>query len=151
MRRGRQPLTQNRLDMSNEVAGPAFGAMLRRVRLEANFSQEMLAERARMSIDAISALERGTRRSPQRQTLALLVDALQIDGAARQDFQAAAARPVAPRRHADAPPPAPPPVKRNHNLPFALTSFIGRAKECAALADRLRLERLLTLVGTGGV
>jgi predicted ATPase/DNA-binding XRE family transcriptional regulator len=125
--------------------------MLRRFRLEANLSQELLAERARMSIDAISALERGTRRSPQRQTLALLIEALQIDGMARHDFEAAAARPVVPRQRADDTPPAPPPVKRNHNLPFALTSFIGRTQECAALADRLRLERLLTLVGTGGV
>jgi predicted ATPase len=150
MRRGRQPLTQNRLDMSNEVAGPAFGAMLRRVRLEANFSQEMLAERARMSIDAISALERGTRRSPQRQTLALLIDALQIDGAARAEFEAAAARPVVPRRGPEKPA-APLPLKRNHNLTFPLTSFVGRAKERAELSDRLRRERLLTLAGTGGV
>jgi non-specific serine/threonine protein kinase len=137
--------------MASEGAGPAFGAMLRRFRLEANLSQEMLAERARMSIDAISALERGTRRSPQRQTLALLVDALKIDGAARAEFEAAAARPVAPRGRADEPAPAPPPVKRNHNLPFALTSFIGRTNERAALAERLERERLLTLVGTGGV
>lgn len=136
--------------MASELAGPPFGAMLRRFRLEANLSQELLAERARMSIDAISALERGTRRSPQRQTLALLIEALHIDGTARHDFEAAAARPVVPRQRADDAP-APPPVKRNHNLPFALTSFIGRTDECAALAERLRLERLLTLVGTGGV
>jgi len=137
--------------MASEIAGPAFGAMLRRFRLEANLSQELLAERARMSIDAISALERGTRRSPQRQTLALLIEALQIDGTARRDFEAAAARPVVPRQRAGDTPPAPPAVKRNHNLPFALTSFIGRTNDCAALADRLRRDRLLTLVGTGGV
>jgi predicted ATPase/transcriptional regulator with XRE-family HTH domain len=137
--------------MVSEVAGPAFGAMLRRLRLEANLSQELLAERARMSIDAISALERGTRRSPQRQTLALLIEALRIDGAARAEFVAAAARPATPRQKSDDRPPAPLPVKRNHNLPFALTSFIGRVDECAVLAERVQTERLLTLVGAGGV
>jgi predicted ATPase/transcriptional regulator with XRE-family HTH domain len=125
--------------------------MLRRLRLEQSLSQEVLAERARMSVDAISALERGTRRSPQRQTLALLIDALGIDGAARSEFEAAAARPVAPRSGPADTPSAPLAVKRNHNLPFALTSFIGRTKECALLAGRLSDERLLTLVGTGGV
>jgi predicted ATPase/transcriptional regulator with XRE-family HTH domain len=137
--------------MASEVMGPTFGAMLRRLRLEQSLSQEVLAERARMSVDAISALERGTRRSPQRQTLALLIDALGIDGAARREFEAAAARPVVPRSGPADAPPAPVAVKRNHNLPFALTSFIGRTKECATLAERLSVDRLLTLVGTGGV
>jgi predicted ATPase/transcriptional regulator with XRE-family HTH domain len=147
---GPGPQTQNASSMAGEVAGPAFGAILRRFRLDANLSQEQLAERARMSVDAISALERGTRRSPQRQTLALLVSALGIDGPARRDFEAAAARPAGPRLRA-VDKPAAPAVKRNHNLPFALTSFIGRTHECVALADRLRGERLLTLAGTGGV
>jgi predicted ATPase len=48
-------------------------------------------------------------------------------------------------------PASPPPLKSNHNLPFSLTSFIGRTKERAALSDRLQSERLLTLLGTGGV
>jgi non-specific serine/threonine protein kinase len=125
--------------------------MLRRYRLEAHLSQELLAERARMSIDAISALERGTRRSPQRQTLALLIDALHIDGAARREFEAAAARPVVLRVRSDEPAAHPPSVKRNHNLPFALTSFIGRTRECAVLGERVQSERLMTLLGTGGV
>jgi predicted ATPase/DNA-binding XRE family transcriptional regulator len=144
-------VTQNTVEMASEVMGPAFGAMLRRLRLEQSLSQEVLAERARMSVDAISALERGTRRSPQRQTLALLIDALGIDGAARREFEAAAARPVAPRGAPADTPAAPLPVKRNHNLPFALTSFIGRTRERALLAECLNGERLITLVGTGGV
>jgi predicted ATPase len=128
--------------------------MLRRLRLEAGLSQEALAERARMSVDAISALERGTRKSPQRQTLALLVDGLQLDAVTRAQFEAAAARPAVARRADVERAPAAAAtatLKRNHNLPFALTSFVGREAERAALVERLAAERLLTLAGTGGV
>jgi transcriptional regulator with XRE-family HTH domain len=138
--------------MASEVAGPAFGAMLRRLRLEADLSQELLAERARMSVDAISTLERGTRRSPQRQTLALLVDALGLDGARRKEFEAAAARTPSERtRGRPATSVHRPAAARNHNLPFPLNSFVGRDDERAALAERLSNERLITLAGTGGV
>ena len=53
-----------------------FGALLRRYRLAAGLTQEALAERAGVSLDGISALERGYRRSPHRDTLALLAGAL---------------------------------------------------------------------------
>jgi transcriptional regulator with XRE-family HTH domain len=42
-----------------------------------------LAERAQVSADAISALERGRRRRPRLETVALLADALGLDGADR--------------------------------------------------------------------
>jgi transcriptional regulator with XRE-family HTH domain len=58
------------------VADSAFGALLRRHRLAAGLSQEMLAERARMSINGISALERGNRQYPYRETVVLLAKAL---------------------------------------------------------------------------
>src|SRR5437867_12228927 len=40
-----------------------------------------------------------------------------------------------------------------HNLPAALTPFVGRAAECAQLIARLRQPsiRLLTITGAGGV
>jgi transcriptional regulator with XRE-family HTH domain len=38
---------------------PTFGALLRRARRAARLSQQALAERAGLSVDAISALERG--------------------------------------------------------------------------------------------
>jgi transcriptional regulator with XRE-family HTH domain len=40
-----------------------FGSLLRRQRLAAGLSQELLAERARMSTNGIGALERGDRRT----------------------------------------------------------------------------------------
>jgi predicted ATPase/class 3 adenylate cyclase len=38
-----------------------------------------------------------------------------------------------------------------HNLPTPVTSFVGRAAERARLTSQLRANRLVTLVGTGGV
>jgi len=38
-----------------------------------------------------------------------------------------------------------------NNLPFLLTSFVGREGDVAAVRQRLAASRLLTLVGTGGV
>lgn len=38
-----------------------------------------------------------------------------------------------------------------NNLPIALTSFVGRDRDVAAVRRRLATSRLLTLVGTGGV
>jgi transcriptional regulator with XRE-family HTH domain len=69
-----------------------FGTLLRRHRLAAGLSQEALAERARMSANGLAALERGTRRTPQRETLALLTGALALDARARATFEAAARR-----------------------------------------------------------
>jgi transcriptional regulator with XRE-family HTH domain len=63
--------------------------LLRRYRLAAGLSQEALAERARMSANGIGALERGYRRTPQRETLALLAVALELEGSALNEFEAA--------------------------------------------------------------
>jgi len=51
---------------------PPFGSLLRQFRLAAGLSQEFLAERARVSVDTIGALERGARKAPHRDTLTLL-------------------------------------------------------------------------------
>jgi eukaryotic-like serine/threonine-protein kinase len=63
--------------MSSLPSAP-FGDLLRRYRLAAGLTQEELAERAGLSVQAIGALERGDRRAPRRDTLALLVEALQL-------------------------------------------------------------------------
>jgi LuxR family maltose regulon positive regulatory protein len=76
---------------------PSFGALLRRYRLDANLSQEALAERARMSARAISDLERGVRRLPYRDTVRQLGAALVLDATALAALQEAARGPRAPR------------------------------------------------------
>lgn len=136
---------------------PAFGALLRELRLRARLSQEALAERARISVQAVSALERGARRAPQRQTLGLLIDGLGLDPAGRTELEAAAAASVQPRVRAGgqasaaalaAPAAAADMVAA---LPVVPTSFVGRERELAELAALLRPGRCVTVWGSGGI
>src|SRR5215472_17079718 len=57
---------------------PDFGSLLRRHRRAAGLTQEELAERAGISVEAISALERGLTRVPHQDIFALLVEALHL-------------------------------------------------------------------------
>ncbi|HEX5442036.1 MAG TPA: AAA family ATPase [Ktedonobacterales bacterium] len=68
----------------------AFGALLRRYRTLAGLTQEQLAERAGLSARAITALERGVNRAPQRETFRLLADALGLGVEERTALEAAA-------------------------------------------------------------
>src|SRR5271156_4317822 len=77
----------------NAADDRSFGALLRGLRLAAGLSQEALAERAGMSARGISDLERGIHRAPYRQTLDLLLDALELDREQRALMAAAARRP----------------------------------------------------------
>jgi len=92
--------------------------------------------------------------------VALLARALGLDGSARATFEALVdqrrrGRPVAasgrePTAETVAPAAevAPRPA---HNLPRALSSFVGREQELAELASVLATTPLLSLVGAGGV
>ena len=53
-----------------------FGEHLRRLRVAAGLSQEALAERAGLSVQAVGALETGKRRRPYPNTVSALADAL---------------------------------------------------------------------------
>ncbi|MGH3462892.1 MAG: helix-turn-helix domain-containing protein, partial [Kribbellaceae bacterium] len=117
---------------------PVFGELLRRHRRAAGLSQEDLARRAGLSVDAIAALERGRRRAPRQLTVRLLAEALGLDPAAQSAFVAASSESAPPLT------PRPPPL--------APDELVGRATELsqatAALTGR---ARLLTLTGPGGV
>ncbi|HEY2475947.1 MAG TPA: helix-turn-helix domain-containing protein, partial [Candidatus Cybelea sp.] len=128
-----------------------FGTLLKRLRVQAGISQEQLAERARISAKTVGAYERGDRRAPYRDTLALIVAALGITGAACDELEAAAdeARRRGPRA-----------IERSSageftthltNLPSPRTTFVGRDRELADVKDLIERYRLLTLVGSGGV
>jgi predicted ATPase/class 3 adenylate cyclase/DNA-binding XRE family transcriptional regulator/catechol 2,3-dioxygenase-like lactoylglutathione lyase family enzyme len=69
-----------------------FGAVLRRWRSAAGLTQEELAERAGLSRRGINDLERGARLLPRRDTVALLADALRLQGDDRSAFFATARR-----------------------------------------------------------
>jgi len=95
-----------------------------------------------MSVNGIGALERGYRRSPQRETLALLAQALDLDQEQRAAFAATAASSAAPRGHGVAAP---------ATLPIAVRSFVGRDAELREIDALIREHRLVTLTGTGGI
>lgn len=65
-------------DPEKDGADASFAAHLKRRRAAAGLTQEELAERAGLSVRAISDLERGLHRSPQKETVNLLADALRL-------------------------------------------------------------------------
>ncbi len=131
---------------------PDFGTLLRSHRLAAGLSQEALAERAHMSTNGISALERGYRRIPQRETLALLSGALALNDEQGRAFELAAARSeLLPRQGATSVAIGPWLSVGSSILPLALTSFVGREVELAEIASLVREHRLVTVTGPGGV
>lgn len=101
-----------------------------------------------MSKNGIGSLERGDRLAPQRETIALLAQALGLSPADRVRFEAAAARPSHPRSRDIAVPPA---ESARQRLPLSLTSFIGREQECAEISRLVLESRLVTLTGPGGI
>ena len=148
----RRPKVRKTMQEGARASGSSdFGTLLRRYRIEAGLSQEQLAERARLSLHGISALERGFRRTPQPDTVALLAGALALDDQQRAALESAAARSTLPRRRSEnvtlGPWLEPAPSK----LPLSLTSFIGRAAELEEIAALAQGNRLVTITGAGGI
>jgi len=120
----------------------------------AGLSQAELAERANLSPAAVTTLERGVRSLPYPRTVQALSEALGLSAAEHADLVAAAHRSARSRQ-----PPASvldePLTQATLPLPVWLTSFVGRELEVEAVRSRLApdeaAERLLTLVGPGGV
>jgi predicted ATPase/transcriptional regulator with XRE-family HTH domain len=140
-----------------------FASLLRQYRLQAGLTQEALAERAHVSRGAVSALERGERLAPRKDTVALLATALKLTGAERATLLAAVASPHH-ARSGPSPASSPPvfPVARPDpflsalpasRLPEPPTPLVGREEEVARASALLAHEkaRLLTLTGPGGV
>src|ERR1700730_6759084 len=143
-----------------ESAGrPHFGALLRHFRLDAGMTQQELAERAKLSVEAISLLERGARTRPQRETVVLLGLALELSPE-REALLGSAIGIAHPSRRRERPEPLNASLLRivrdiqptpRHNLPRQLTSFVGRQREAGEIAALLSEHRLVTVVGAGGV
>ena len=136
------------------MSGPdprSFGALLRQHRLIAGLSQEALAERTGLSIDAIRALERGRRTAPRAETLSLLMPALDLSQAERSSLIAAiGTSDSAPTKSLHRPTPS---MRSARGLPHPPGPLIGREREMASAGCLLRENdgRLLTLLGAGGV
>ena len=147
------------------AVGPSFATLLKRYRSASHLTQEVLAERAGLSREAISALERGERQYPRADTVGLLVRALGLGEAEHTALLLAAqphlkARGAAPRQVAasggwptDVTSERPPSSGTPAWLPVPPTPLLGRrrelAKSCALLVQGG--VRLLTLTGPGGV
>jgi predicted ATPase/transcriptional regulator with XRE-family HTH domain len=123
-------------------APSSFGARLKSLREAAGFSQEELATIAGLSVHAVSALERGQRRSPHLETVRALSSALDLPPAVRDAFVRAARTSARDTAGAD-----------DVRLPHVMTSLIGREADVAMLTDWIHdpAARAITLVGTGGV
>src|SRR5438093_95725 len=121
---------------TNGSADADFGELLQRHRLAAGLTQEALAERAGLSVRGVSDLERGARTAPQRETLRLLADALDLTGAARAAFagrhppRTATARAAPPRPEVSHQPRVPLPAP-----PMLEAPLVGRAAEFTKLVE----------------
>ena len=111
-----------------ESLGPlGFGVLLRRYRLEAEITQQELAERANISVEAVSTLERGARRRPQRQTIDLLATALGLSsGQQGALLEAADATVPKPRLRIVGSAKSGAIESVPNNLPWQVTPLIGR-------------------------
>src|SRR6516165_2359657 len=110
----------------------AFGPLLREHRLAASLSQETLAERARLSVAAVAAMERGRIAVPRPGTVLLLSKALRLTSQQRTAF-IDAARGVSARRNVVSAAARTASVAcLPHNLPPSLTRLVGR---CHAVAE----------------
>lgn len=126
----------------------AFSDLLRRHRVLAGMSQEELAERARLSARAISDLERGVKRTPRRDTVQLLVEALGLSGEARTAFVTSAREPASRK---------PPGAARDrptygHASAPPAGGFLGAVPEGTLIGREAELGAILTGIeaATGG-
>src|SRR5258708_30981627 len=128
----------------------SFGGWLRQQRRALDLTQEELARQVGCSAITLRKLEAEERR-PSKQIAERLADVLQIAPDGRADFlRFARGDPfAAPAASITANQPAPTPAQR-HNLPSALTRFIGREREMGEIRALLGAERLVTLTGAGG-
>ncbi len=123
-----------------------FGSLLRAYRLERKLSQEQLADRAGVSVEAVSALERGIRLAPQRGTIGRLSRALALAPSAEADLFASAER----RKPTSPPSPAMPDGAGPPRLPTWATPLIGREADLEELERRLARYRMVSIVAMGG-
>ena len=120
-----------------------LAALLKKFRTEAGLSQQALADRALISVQAVSALERGYRKAPYQATLERIADALELSPESRARLVRSKPRTRGPRLTDQ-------PAVTPNNLPRQLTSFLGRDEVVGEIANLVTLSPLVCIVGTGG-
>ena len=142
--------------MAGGAGDLSFARMLVQYRRSVGLTQEMLADRAKISTRAISDMERGLVRHPQRRTLSALVDALELAEPARSEFLR-----VVRHRDREPPEPAEPSAQGRvpRELPPDVADLVGRESELAELLALLdgtpragyRTATLVSVFGAPGV
>jgi tetratricopeptide (TPR) repeat protein/transcriptional regulator with XRE-family HTH domain len=127
------------------LPAPTVGFLLKRYRRAAGLTQEALAERAQISVDTISDLERGVNLRPRKDTIDQLADALHLVPTERAHLHAASRGLVAAG--------APAPSLRMAGAFAALPPWVGRKQELTRLARHVGGEGppLLLLAGEPGI
>jgi tetratricopeptide (TPR) repeat protein/transcriptional regulator with XRE-family HTH domain len=123
-----------------EQSGLSFAGLLRRLRDEAELTQEELAEAAGLSARSVSDLERGTTRTARLDTARLLAGALGLAGPVRGAFVAAArgqAPPAAVLAAQQGVVPGAFAAAATRGLPRDIAAFTGRQGELAQLVGAL--------------
>ncbi|WP_344297345.1 ATP-binding protein [Sinomonas flava] len=131
------------MEGSARVADGGVGAALRRLRTAAGLTQEGLAQRAGLSVRAVSDTERGLRTRLYPGTTARLAEALGLTGPDRERFAAVAHGVPASQGS----------VSTLVPLPRPASALVGRESDLAGLVGLLTGPdaRLVTLTGPGGV
>jgi predicted ATPase/transcriptional regulator with XRE-family HTH domain len=130
----------------------SFGELLRQFRVAASLTQEALAGRCRISPATIAAIEQGRRKAPRLSTVRLIAEALDLSTADRAILARSASAGSA--RHggwADRRAGSGETGRTRGRLPAPITPLFGRHAETDAVVHELASERLVTLVGPGGV
>jgi predicted ATPase/transcriptional regulator with XRE-family HTH domain len=120
-----------------------FAELLREHRRAANLSQQELADRARLSVNAIGALERGLRVRPRRDTVELLASALNLSQVETEVMMLARGHPHHSGQASD----------DRHRLFGRTMPLVGRSSELTWAVSNLRSggSRLVTIAGPPGV
>ncbi|TCC39264.1 XRE family transcriptional regulator [Kribbella sindirgiensis] len=138
----------------SESAMPTLSELLRTFRIRAGLTQAALAEKAGLSEQAISVLERGTRSRPRIDTVRSLTTALALTPTEADQFLSVArGKAVAARRSSPAtrPSAASGPAPTPWQLPPAAPDFTGRAAQIDAILSGLRNPTGLGAVGVVAV
>jgi predicted ATPase/transcriptional regulator with XRE-family HTH domain len=146
-----------------------FGHLLRQFRVGASLTQEALAERCKLSPDTIAALERGHRRAPRLSTVRAIANALELSAdetaalaqSATRGARATSGRGADGSGEGISDRPFESLVLGSRvrddadghrvRLPSPLTPLFGRHADVAAVIEDLSTDRLITLLGPGGV
>ena len=126
-----------------------FADLLLDLRVQAGLSQEELAERAGLSVRTIRELEAGRVARPRKDSVRLLAEGLGLQAGDAERFLSAAGHAIV-RPVVSVADPAPIGLRWRGTRPIP-DGLVGREEELLELEELLRQNRLVTLVGPGGV